>query len=75
MADLYATSVPNIRQIIARVLSDGEGSEATINSELIVRQEGSRQMRRQIAVYNLDMILAATTSPRVSRAGLKTCRG
>ena len=58
MADLYHTSVQNIQQIIARVLEDGEVTEATINSELIVRQEGRRQVRREIAVYNLDMILA-----------------
>jgi len=36
----------------------GKVDRATINSELIVRQEGSRQVRRQVAVYNLDMILA-----------------
>jgi len=47
LADLYATSVPNIKQIISRVIADGEMTEATINSELIVRQEGSRQVRRQ----------------------------
>ncbi|MDR0593163.1 MAG: virulence RhuM family protein, partial [Bifidobacteriaceae bacterium] len=58
IADLYATSVPNIKQIIARVLADGEVSEATINSELIVRQEGRRQVRREVKVFNLDMILA-----------------
>jgi len=58
LADLYGTSVPNIRQIVARVLADGEVSEATINSELMVRQEGRRQVRREVLVHNLDMILA-----------------
>jgi hypothetical protein len=58
LADLYGTSVPNIKQIISRVLADGELVEATINSELIVRQEGSRRMRRTVLVYDLDMILA-----------------
>ncbi|MDR2114398.1 MAG: virulence RhuM family protein [Bifidobacteriaceae bacterium] len=58
ISDLYATSVPNIKQIISRVLADGEVTEATLNSELIVRQEGSRQVRREITLYNLDMILA-----------------
>jgi len=58
LADLYGTSVPNIKQIISRVLADGEVTEATINSELIVREEGSREVRRSVLVYNLKMILA-----------------
>lgn len=67
LAELYDTSVPNIAQIIKRVLADGEVAEATINSELMVRQEGAREVRRQITVYNLDMILAVgyrVTTPR-----------
>ena len=67
IADLYGTSVPNIAQIIQRVLADGEVGEATVNSELVVRVEGDRQVRRQITVYNLDMILAVgyrVTTPR-----------
>ena len=58
LADLYGTSVPNIVQIVSRVLADGEVDEATINSELRVRAEGSRSVRREIKVYNLEMILA-----------------
>ncbi|MDR3359760.1 MAG: virulence RhuM family protein [Bifidobacteriaceae bacterium] len=58
IADLYGTSVQNIQQIITRVLEDGELTEATINSELIVRQEGSRQVGREVRLFNLDMILA-----------------
>lgn len=67
LADLYGTSVPNIAQIIRRLLDDGEVSEATINSELMVRREGTRDVRREITVYNLDMILAVgyrATTPR-----------
>lgn len=58
IAELYGTSVQNIDQIIRRVLADGELSEATINSELRVRAEGSRRVQRDIKVYNLDMVLA-----------------
>ena len=58
IADLYTTTVTNVNHIIARILADGEVSRATIDSESIVRQEGSRQVRRQVVVYNLDMILA-----------------
>lgn len=67
IAELYGTSGPNINQIIGRVLAEGEATEATINSELIVRTEGARQVRRTIKTYNLDMILAIgyrVTSPR-----------
>lgn len=58
IAELYATSVPNIAQIIRRVLDDGEVSQATINSELRVGIEGNRRVQREVKVYNLDMVLA-----------------
>ena len=67
LAELYDTSVPNIVQTIRRILADGEVSEATINSELVVRPEGGRQVRRELLIYNLDMILAVgyrVTTPR-----------
>lgn len=58
LAELYDTSTQNVQQTIARVRADGEVPEATINSELIVRREGSRDVRRRMNVYNLDMVLA-----------------
>ncbi|MBF4618230.1 virulence RhuM family protein [Clavibacter sp. VKM Ac-2873] len=58
LAELYGTSVVNIAQIIRRILDDGEVTEATINSELIVRREGNRDVRRELTVYDLEMILA-----------------
>lgn len=67
MAELFATSVQNINQRVLAILQDGELTEATINSELIVRQEGSRQVRREVLVYDLDMVLAVgyrVRSPR-----------
>jgi hypothetical protein len=67
IAELYGTSLQNIQQVITRVLADGEVTEATINSELMVRTEGARQVRREIKIYNLDMILAVgyrVTTPR-----------
>jgi hypothetical protein len=68
MADLYGTSVPNIAQLISRILADGEVSESTINSELIVRTEGTRQVQRDVKVYNLDMILAVGYRVSTARA-------
>lgn len=67
LAELFATSVQNTQQTIDRILEDEELGEATINSELIVRQEGGREVRREVKVYNLDMILAVgyrVTTPR-----------
>jgi len=58
MADLYATTRQNIVQIVGRVLADGEVGQATCNSELQVRQEGSRLVRRSVRLFSLDMILA-----------------
>ncbi|MGH3940312.1 MAG: virulence RhuM family protein [Pseudonocardiaceae bacterium] len=67
IAALYDTSVPNIAQVIRRILEDGEVSTATINSELRVQTEGTRQVRREVKIYNLDMVLAVgyrVTTPR-----------
>lgn len=67
IAALYDTSVQNVQQIIGRVLADGEATPATINSELTVRREGSRDVRRELKIYNLEMILAVgyrVTTPR-----------
>ena len=67
IAELYGTSVQNIDQITRRILADGEVTEATINSELIVRTEGSRRVQRKIKIYSLEMILAVgyrVTTPR-----------
>jgi hypothetical protein len=67
IAALYGTSIPNVAQTVARILEDGELDEATINSELRVQREGSRDVRREVQVYNLDMVLAVgyrSSSPR-----------
>lgn len=67
IASLYDTTLPNIAQIIRRILDDREVTEATINSELRVRSEGTRQVQREVKIYNLDMVLAIgyrVTTPR-----------
>lgn len=59
MAELFQTSVPNINIHIKNIVDEGElPAEATIKEDLIVRQEGGRQVRRPVKFYNLDMILA-----------------
>ncbi|WP_230941025.1 virulence RhuM family protein [Xanthomonas translucens] len=59
LAALFQTSVPNINIHIRNVLAEGElHAGATIKDDLMVRTEGTRQVRRPLKLYNLDMILA-----------------
>lgn len=59
MAELFQTSIPNISMHIRNVYDDGElFQEATVKKFLTVRQEGSRQVQRNLDFYNLDMIIS-----------------
>jgi len=68
IAELFQTSVPNVNIHLKNIYEEGElDQSATIKEYLIVRQEGSRQVRRPVNYYNLDMILAVgyrVRSPR-----------
>lgn len=59
MAELYQTTRPNIVQHIRNIYADRELDEqATCKNLLQVRQEGSREVTREIPFYNLDMIIS-----------------
>ena len=59
IAELYDTTQQNISQHIDSIYKDGElDREATNKKFLLVRTEGTRQVRRNIDHYNLDMIIA-----------------
>ena len=59
LAEIYCTTKQNISQHIEHILIDGELEEnRTVKDFLTVRQEGNRQVQRNIAHYNLDMIIA-----------------
>ncbi len=59
IADLFQTSKQNISKHIKAVYEDGELDEAaTVNQQLTVQKEGSREVSRTITLYNLDVILA-----------------
>lgn len=59
IAELFQTSVPNISMHIRNVYEEGQlKPEATIKKFLIVRQEGSQAVRRQLDHYKLDMIIS-----------------
>ncbi|MGR5943350.1 virulence RhuM family protein [Enterobacter sp. C4G1] len=68
MADLYAKDVRTINEHLMNIFSDGEiDQNSTIRKFRIVRQEGKRQVSREIDHYNLEAILAVgyrVRSPR-----------
>jgi prophage maintenance system killer protein len=68
MAALFDKDVRTINEHIGNVFAEGElEREPTIRNFRIVRQEGQRQVRREIEHYNLDVIISVgyrVKSPR-----------
>ena len=59
MADLFQTTQQNISLHLQNIYEEGElRPEATHKESLWVRIEGSREVQRRVAVYNLDAILS-----------------
>ncbi|MDE6264220.1 MAG: virulence RhuM family protein [Paramuribaculum sp.] len=59
MAELFQTSRSNVVEHIRHIYADGELDEmSTCRNFRQVRQEGSRQVSRDIPHYNLDMIIS-----------------
>ena len=59
LAEIYDTTKQNISLHIENILKDGELDPIrTVKDFLTVRQEGNRQVQRNIVHYNLDMIIA-----------------
>ena len=59
IAQLFQTTVPNISMHIRNIFEEGELTpEATIKKFLTVRQEGNRQVQRNLDFYNIDMIIS-----------------
>ena len=59
LAEIYDTTQQNISQHIEGVYRDGELDKLATNKKfLLVRQEGKREVQRNIDHYNLDMIIA-----------------
>ena len=59
LADIYDTTQQNISQHIEGIYQDKElDREATNKKFLLVRNEGSRQVKRNIDHYNWDMVIA-----------------
>lgn len=59
MADLYQTSRSNVTEHLLHIYEEGELEEkATCRKFRQVRQEGNRQVERELAFYNLDAIIS-----------------
>ena len=59
MAELFGTSQQNISLHLQNIFDEGELLAAATHKEILsVRQEGSRQVSRSLAHYNLDAILS-----------------
>ena len=59
IAELFQSSKQNISKHIKAIFSDEELDEkSTVNYKLTVQKEGKREIKRKVAYYNLDMILA-----------------
>lgn len=59
MSDLYQTSRSNVVEHIRHIYEEGELDEtSTCRKFRQVRQEGNRQVTRDIPLYNLDMIIS-----------------
>lgn len=59
LATIYQTTQENVSMHITNIYTDNElDKEGTYKKYLLVRQEGKRQVRRNIDHYNLDVIIA-----------------
>ena len=59
LAEIYCTTRENITMHISNIYADAELLQSSTSKDfLLVRQEGNRQVKRNITHYNLDMIIA-----------------
>ena len=59
IAELFGTEIPAVSKHISNILKTGELEKSSTVSILeIVRQEGTRTVKRKTAHYNLDMIIS-----------------
>lgn len=58
LVDLFDSSKANISEHITNILAEGELDDRTVRDFRTVRREGSRDVRRTLTHYNLDMIIS-----------------
>ena len=67
LAELYAVGIPAINKHIKNIIDSNELTYSTISKMEMVQFEGERLIKRNVSIYNLDMILAVgyrVKSPR-----------
>lgn len=71
MAQLFDVSVPTVNQHLKNIYESGElTADATIKKNLIVQQEGNRQVKREQTFYSLDAIISVGYRVNSRRATL-----
>lgn len=71
MAQLFDVSVPAVNQHLKNIYESGElTAGATIKKNLIVQQEGNRQVKREQTFYSLDAIISVGYRVNSRRATL-----
>lgn len=69
ISELFATSADNVSLHLKNIYAEQELDEsATTEDFSVVRQEGNRQVKRQIKFYNLDAIISVGYRVNSSRA-------
>ena len=58
MAELFDVSTDNISLHIRNILREGELNDSTVEESSVVQTEGNRKVRRDLRLYNLDMIIS-----------------
>ena len=59
MVELFQSSKQNISLHVKNVLTEGElQAAATVKEYLTVQQEGNRRVKREVKIYNLDVIIS-----------------
>ncbi len=59
MAELFQTTQQNVSLHIQNIYDEGElETDATHKDFLLVRQEGNREVQRELAHYSLDMVIS-----------------
>ena len=59
IVELFQSSKANVSEHIANIFAEGELTpEATVRKFRTVRQEGARQVERELEFYNLDLIIS-----------------
>lgn len=71
MAQLFDVSVSAVNQHLKNIYESGElTADATIKKNLIVQQEGNRQVKREQTFYSLDAIISVGYRVNSRRATL-----